>query len=291
MNVIAPSRRQFVAMSGASLLTAALSGCSTHIGPDTSPTTKLARPGIQLFTIRDTFQSDPLAALKAVAAAGFADVEFGSGGYFDREPAELKDMLNQTELVAPAMHVGLSALTGRLDRVVEMAKTIGARHVVLPAVPKSMRSTVEQWRMGAAACTDAATRLADHGLSLAYHNHAFEFDPLDGGGTGFDILTGETSPDLVKLELDFYWVLAAKQDPLALIDQHAGRIVTCHVKDITAAGEMALPGEGVADFQSYFLKASKAGLEHFFVEHDKLRAVHAQRLRAAADTLKGMIIA
>lgn len=291
MNALAPTRRQFAAMAGASLVSAALPGCSARLGQVAAPTSKLERPGIQLFTIRESFQADPLAALQALAAAGYAEVEFGGGGFYERDPAELRAILDQTGLVAPAMHVSIEALTEEFNRVVTMAKGVGARYVVLPAVPQSMRVSVEQWQNVAAICTEAATKLADLGLGFAYHNHAFEFDRLTDKTTGYDVLTGETSPDLVKLELDFYWALTGKQDPLALIEQHAGRIVTCHVKDMLPDGTMTLPGEGVVDFQSYFLNARKAGLEHFFVEHDRLMTVDAPRLRAAADTLKGMTLA
>lgn len=291
--MIAPtySRRHFASLAGASVLTAALGGCAASRSTLSASAKKLSRPGIQLFTIRDSFKADPLAALTAIAKAGYVEVEFGGGNYFDREPAELREMLDKTGLVAPAMHVSLGDLTEQFDRVVAMASGTGASYVVLPSVPQSMRGSVEQWRMVATICTDTARKLADLGFGFAYHNHAFEFDRLTGETTGYDVLTGETPPDLVKLELDFYWALTGNQDPLELIDRHAGRIATCHVKDRLADGTMTLPGEGVVDFQAFFLNASKAGLEHFFVEYDRLMTVDPDRLRKAADTLKSMTIA
>lgn len=55
----------------------------------------------------------------------------------------------------------------------------------------------------ASICTSAARRLADLGLGHAYYNHDFEFDRVSGETTGDDVLTSETRPGLVKLELDF----------------------------------------------------------------------------------------
>jgi len=105
------------------------------------------------------------------------------------------------------------------------------------------------------------------GKMIGYHNHEFEF--IDQGGTnGYDILLEGTDPDLVTMEIDFFWAAEAGVDPIALFDRAPGRFTSCHIKDRTTAGDMVSVGDGVIDFASFFEHAEKAGLERFYVEHD-----------------------
>ena len=45
----------------------------------------------------------------------------------------------------------------------------------------------------------------EQGLQFCYHNHAFDFQTLDGR-SGMDILFEDTDPKLVQVEVDTYWV-------------------------------------------------------------------------------------
>ena len=51
------------------------------------------------------------------------------------------------------------------------------------------------------------------GLQLCYHNHGFEFEPLADGRRPLDVLMGAVKPELVKLELDVFWVSLTGADP------------------------------------------------------------------------------
>ena len=53
------------------------------------------------------------------------------------------------------------------------------------------------------------------GSRLGYHNHDFEFAPLDGT-TIWDVLLAELPPR-VELELDVYWAAVGGRDPVAEI--------------------------------------------------------------------------
>lgn len=286
LNPTAINRRQFGLLATAGILGAA--ACSRPAPEAVAPPGSLSNIGIQLYTIRDTVEPDPLGAMKAVRAAGYAEVEFGGGGYFARQPSELQSYLDEAGLKAPGMHIGPAELADRMDDVIAMATGIGAQYVVLPWVPNEMRASTESWMAVADLCTRSAQRLSDHGIQFAYHNHEFEFFPLADGKSGYDVLTENTDPGLVHLEVDLFWAVKAGQDLGKLIDQHAGRISLCHVKDLDENGVMCLPGEGVIDFPSVFAQAKKAGLKHFFVEHDGLRTVDSRRLERAHRHLSGM---
>ena len=69
------------------------------------------------------------------------------------------------------------------------------------------------------------------GIQFGYHNHDFEFVPMEGK-VPFDLLLEKTDPKMVKIELDLYWIAKAKQDPLKYFAAHPGRFPLFHVKDM-----------------------------------------------------------
>jgi sugar phosphate isomerase/epimerase len=151
---------------------------------------------------------------------------------------------------------------------IKAAKTIGQDYITMPSY--SFGKDLAGWRKGVAEFNQWGAMCRDAGLKLAYHNHNFEFAPLDGT-TGYDILQNEVDPKLVDFELDLYWANFAGQDPLALFAKHPGRFTMWHVKDMVVTDDkkgMSPVGKGTIDFKSYFAHAQQSGLQHFFVEHD-----------------------
>ena len=104
-------------------------------------------------------------------------------------------------------------------------------------------------------------------MKIAYHNHNFEFDTVDGI-VPYDMLLEQTEPELVDMELDLFWIAYAGVDPLSYIKDYAGRFSMLHVKDLTAERKMAAVGEGTIDFEAIFALADTGGFKHHFVEHD-----------------------
>jgi sugar phosphate isomerase/epimerase len=107
------------------------------------------------------------------------------------------------------------------------------------------------------------------GIQLCYHNHDFEFIPEDGKYPYTAMLT-HTDEDLVKMEVDLYWLTKAGQDPIALFNQYPGRFPLWHVKDMdnTPNKMFTEVGNGTIDFKNIFKHSKKAGLQYFFVEQD-----------------------
>jgi sugar phosphate isomerase/epimerase len=106
-------------------------------------------------------------------------------------------------------------------------------------------------------------------MTLAYHNHDFEFENL-GGVTAWDILAKETDPSMVKFEMDLYWTAFAGKDPIEVMKAHKGRVVMWHVKDMAAGTRtFAEVGSGTIDFKRIFAAAKLSGMQYFFVEQDQ----------------------
>jgi len=98
------------------------------------------------------------------------------------------------------------------------------------------------------------------GIQFAYHNHDFEFTPLNGR-LPYHILLAETDPELVKMEMDLYWITKGGQDPVEYFDRHPGRFPLVHVKDMDQNGEIADVGSGTIDFARIFARSEGAGVE------------------------------
>jgi sugar phosphate isomerase/epimerase len=105
------------------------------------------------------------------------------------------------------------------------------------------------------------------GLSFAYHNHDFEFLQMDGQ-IPYDVMLAETDPDLVKLEIDLYWMARAKRDPIAYFQKYPKRFPLVHLKDMADDGTITDVGKGIVDFKSILGHSALAGMAYCFVEHD-----------------------
>ncbi len=243
--------------------------------------------GLQLYTVRDIFQKDPVATLEQVARIGYREVEYGGGGYEGMDPALLRRTMDRVGLRAPSIHVGYDALLGDFDKSVARAKALGADTVVLPYMTNEHR-TEQGWQLALPNFNRFGAALKEAGLGFAYHNHDFEFTIRPGGVSLYDRLLRETDPALVKLELDIYWAAHAGESAAALIERLGSRIYSYHVKDMRADRSMAAVGAGVTDFAALFKLKGSAGVKHFYVENDQAPAPYLPDITTSFTTLRAL---
>ena len=236
--------------------------------------------GLQLYTVRNLFEPDPVGTLKQVAAIGYKEVEFGGGGYDRMDAAMLRKAMDSVGLVSPSIHVGYDALLNGLDAEAARAKTLGAGTVVLPYMTQEHFSA-EAWTKAVANMNRFGEQLKKLGLGFAYHNHHFEFLQKPEGVSLFDRLLKDSDPALVYFELDLFWAIKAGEDVKALIRRLAGRIYAYHVKDMKADGSMTSVGAGTIDFADIFTLNRVTGVRHFYVENDMAPAPYLPDITAS----------
>jgi sugar phosphate isomerase/epimerase len=258
------------------------------------------RIGLQLYTVRDQMEKDFVGTLERVAQIGYREVEFA--GYFNHSPEEVRALLNRLGLTSPSVHVGLADLRKDLPGAIRSAKVVGQQYITVPALDEAFSGAkldLAFWQRTAAELNRIGAAVKAEGLKLAYHNHNFEFDRLDSGQTGWDVLIGQTDPGLLAFELDLLWATFAGMDPVQLFQRNPGRYPLWHVKDIrglreamasvpaehttmqaiqAAAARLAAVGTGDIDFTRIFAQARTAGMEHYFVENDSAAANGASSL-------------
>jgi sugar phosphate isomerase/epimerase len=226
---------------------------------------RVERIGVQLYTVRDLLAADPPGTLDAVAGMGYVEVE--TAGHAGLTPQEFAAALRNAGLVAPSAHLPLTDVESAPERLLEAAAVVGHRYLVVPWLAPELRETTDSYARVADVLNGFGATCAEHGIQLAYHNHDFEFAPIDGVAP-FDLLLERCDAKLVKFEMDLFWAVKAGVDSAAYFRAWPGRFPLCHVKDMTAGGEMVAVGDGRIDFAALFDAGAAGGLEHYFVEHD-----------------------
>ena len=226
---------------------------------------RVDRIGLQLYSLRREMAEDFEGTLEQLAEIGFTEMEFA--GYHGKSPMEVRRILDGFGLTSPAAHIQLTAIRQDLDREIEIAATLGQQYIVVPILPADER-TLDDYQRHAETLNRAGEKCREAGITIGYHNHAFEFEIQEGGRIGYDILTSQTDPDLVVFEMDLFWAEEAGYDPRFYFLKYPGRYPMLHVKDRTASGQMADVGRGYINFSDIFSYGRKAGFQHYFVEHD-----------------------
>jgi sugar phosphate isomerase/epimerase len=241
--------------------------------------------GLQLYTVRDAMQKDPAGTLAQVAAMGYNSLEgatyTGTQNFYGMGAKDFAVLLKKNKLIMPSSHYRLGEektngqdVKGTIlhdwDKAVEDAKTVGIKYMVCAFLSPEERGDLNHYKYIAEQLNKAGERCKKSGIQLCYHNHDFEFAAQDGK-LPYDILLNDTDPNLVKMEMDIYWVEKAGKDPVTLINQHPGRFPLWHVKDMDNTSDKAFTevGNGTINFKRIFAQANKAGLKYFFVEQDK----------------------
>jgi sugar phosphate isomerase/epimerase len=225
----------------------------------------LDRIGIQLYTVRSLMGESVDGTLETVAEIGYEEVEFA--GLFDRTPRQVRETLDRVGLTAPATHHGIDVFRDGFEEAAETANILGHRYLVLPSLPRDELASLDAVRRVADEMNGFGERCNAAGLRFAFHNHAVELAMTDGD-VPLLVFLERTEPDLVTFEVDLFWMIHGGGEPLLYFDAYPGRFELCHVKDRTADGEMVNVGRGVIDFAEIFRDAERAGLQHYFVEHD-----------------------
>ena len=248
---------------------------------------------VQLYTIREAVAKNLEGALEQLAGLGYKSIElFGyNGTFFGKTVSEFKTILANTGIKVLSSHhtTGIATkskgtLSEGWDQAIEDIHALGAEYMVCAYLMPNER-TPEIYKSLPAMFEKAATATKAAGIQFAYHNHDFEFEKLDDTLV-YDFLLKNTPGDLVKMEMDLYWISKAGHDPVQYFEKYPGRFAMWHVKDMEA-GTKAITevGNGTIDFDRIFAARKKAGLKYWFVEQDTSKRDMFESLKISRDYL------
>lgn len=281
-------RRDFLS----SATTAAIGFSMIEWYPLKSMNSLIDNVGVQLYTLRNVLPDDPTGTLQAIKEAGFKQVELSDATLLPK----LQPALQSLELAVNSSHFPAPFLTGNwapleafgikppekkeFGHLVELAVEHKLQYLVFPYLFPQDRGGLDFYKSLAEKLNKAGEEAKASGIALGYHNHAFEFQPMEDTSP-FQVLIEELEPGLVDFELDLFWVSVAGLDPSSFIKEHKERIKLLHLKDKKKGTKQAYQesriakdsfqpvGAGILDFKEILKAASAAGVVHAFVEQDE----------------------
>ncbi|MDQ8739462.1 sugar phosphate isomerase/epimerase [Paenibacillus sp. LHD-38] len=242
-------------------------------------------PGIQLYTVKEDFESNPFRTLERVAEIGYKTIEFA--GYGGIPAMEMKKKLDQLGLIAVATHVGIEDLDTSLKKHLEYASTIGIRFIVVPYIPKETLSDPVKY----SALIDALRRIYEElrkkGFQLALHTHGHWFETINGKQMYLDRLLEDLGFKL-PLEIDTYWVKKGGSDPETILLKYAGHVPLVHLKDMDQHGKTTAVGSGIINFRKIISQFKEVGFQFYFVEQEDFETIPFNDIRKSLLYLKSI---
>jgi len=249
---------------------------------------------VQLYTVREQAETDLPGTLAHIAMIGYNEVETYWNVY--THPAnKLRKMIVDNGLTVPSGHFDYEGL----DSKFEYAKELGVHYMICPMLPKTMWTSAEGFKKAADQFNKWGAQASGMGMQFGFHNHNYEFQKF-GNTTGFDILTTNTDPKLVCLEMDCYWMTQAGQDPVAMMKKFGNRIQLLHLKDRQPgfptsqtlgpdAEHITEVGSGTIHWRQVIETAQQIGVKHYFVERDNGSTPPFESLRISYNYLSKLV--
>lgn len=245
--------------------------------------------GVQLYSFRKQLPGDVPAMLEKISKMGIKELEGGDS--YGLPVDEFKSLLKKNNLKVVSVGADFQQLAKNPQASVDLAKTYGAKYVVVFWIPHTDVFTIDDAKNAVTVFNTAGKFLKENGISLCYHPHGYEFGAY-GEGTLFDYLAQNMNPAYANFEMDVFWVKHPGQDPVALLEKYRGRFPLMHLKDRkpgTAGNQKGeadvesnvVLGSGDVGIAAIMKAAKKAGVKHYFIEDESSRSVEQVPLSLA----------
>ena len=226
--------------------------------------------GIQLWSVRGDMNEDPEGTLARLGEMGYSFIEaagYSNGKFYGMEPEDFRDLVESKGMDFLSSHVMLAIEDLDHEQVMEWWEQC------IDAHSKAGVKYVVQAAMGGAAAQDMGVlnryirmfnnvgeMARDEGMILGFHNHAVEFETIDGVVI-LEHMIENTDPEYVFFQPDLYWFYKGGADPTEYFEKYPGRFEVWHVKDYAELGQ-----SGEMDFDRIFTKDKTSGRKHIVVE-------------------------
>jgi sugar phosphate isomerase/epimerase len=249
--------------------------------------------GVQLYSIRDDMQKDPLGTLKQLAAMGYKYVEhanYVNRKFYGYTATEFRKVLNDLGLKMPSGHTVLGRphwdeskkdFTDAWKYTIEDAAIMGQKYVISPWLDDSYRKTHDDLKRYMEVFNKSGELCKKSGMQYGYHNHDFEFSQKLGDHTVYDIILQNTDPALVIQQLDIGNMYNGGAKAMDWLQKYPGRFASMHVKDEIKSekGEMGghyestVLGNGVIGVKEVIDYGKKmGGTIHFIIEQESYQS-------------------
>lgn len=191
--------------------------------------------GIQLYSVRNSFQKDNLATLSKLSEIGYRYVEAANhnaaiddGVGFKLPARELRENLSNLGLEIVGCHINPLDLE-RLPAILDYHQQLGNKQIGCD-IEFFPYNDLDYILRRCEFFNEVGKMCKERGMRFYYHNHYMELQRIKGRSI-YDIIIENTDPELVFLEMDTYWVIRGGDNPVELIKKYKDRIVLIHQKD------------------------------------------------------------
>lgn len=258
--------------------------------------------GLQLYTLRKAIAEDLPKTLEEVAKLGYKQVE--PYGFPSPQSIEMIKMAKDLGMRVNSSHFTWDSILNPKKKgirpfaeVIEKARNHDLTDLVVPYLHNQDRKDLPAYQKTAEKLNLGAEETTEAGIRLAYHNHAFEFKPMDGDKTGFDVFVESFSPKM-HFEVDVFWVKLGGIEPVDLLQKLNKRITQLHLKDLKEGsvwpnfGKVEPEafdeiGDGMIPIIPIMRLAQKLGIKHCHVEQDHSPSP-IKSVRKSINFLKGL---
>jgi sugar phosphate isomerase/epimerase len=225
--------------------------------------------GIQLYSLRKYLQKPEniRGVFEKVRDMG-ADVVQVSG-MCPMDSKELARISTDTNLPICITHASVDRIKKDLDKLAEEHLDFACKNIGIGMMPREYQKDNDSISLFVEFLNTTAEKLKKFDMTIAYHNHDFEFTRFDGQII-LDRLIDETIPE-VEFIPDTCWIQAGGFKSEEYIEKMSGRINTIHLKDYRKIFFMHMPmaiGDGILDFKSIMASAEKHGVKNAVIELD-----------------------
>jgi sugar phosphate isomerase/epimerase len=282
------SRRTFI-KSGA------MAFAATALLPDSTFAKKAKKKGVigvQLYSVRDDMEKDPLGSLKQVAKMGYKYVEHAN--YVDRKfygykAPEFKKVLDDLGLKMISGHTVMGRqhwdeskkdFSDSWKMTIDDAGVLEQKYVISPSMDEGMRKTYDDFKHYMEIFNKCGELCKKRGMKFGYHNHDFEFSEKLNNEKLFDIIMKSINPDLVVIQLDMGNLYNGGAIAKDVVNQFPGRFEIIHVKDEIPATEgnekyvSTIIGDGIVNAKEVVNLATKiGGTKVYIIEQESYQGI------------------
>lgn len=263
---------------------------------------KKKKIAVQLYSLRDeigsfvtrNYNHDYMPVFRKLAKMGYTGIEaacyVGDGKFYGRSPETFRLDVKHAGLQVLSSHCAKPLKKNELESgdfsesmmwwkdCIKAHKAVGVSYIVTPTIGKP--ATIKELQTYCNYLNAIGELCRENGIKYGYHNHSHEFQLVEGKEKMMDYLLQHTNPNYVFFEMDVYWVVLAKESPVAYFKKYPGRFKLLHIKDYREIGQ-----SGMVGFDAIFRNAQTAGLEYPIVELEQASKSMEEGLKISIDYL------
>lgn len=246
--------------------------------------------GLQLYSLRDSMSTNPIATIEEVGKIGYTTVEaagYYNGKFYGMSPAEFKAVVESNGMTFLSSHTGMpvpdsagwDAAMAWWDTCISAHAEAGVSYIVQPFMDSVGYQSIAGLQRYCDYFTAVGEKCLAKGIRFGYHNHSEEFKPVEGQVI-YDYMLEHTDSSKVFFQLDLYWIKEGGGDAIAYFNKYPGRFVSWHVKD-----ELEIGASGEMDFSVLFANAAVSGMKYIIVEQEAFTTTPFEGVKQSFDFL------